>query len=143
MAQPPPTKVWNWQTNDAAKTYLDKNLSEVKKEQLWEKSTAPKVVIHRTGLILPVVSSPTAKLIDRYPIIRPDGTFHSARFLDTNREAAELYGVSGAAINAYSQRSFMERNSLERKLDGERNSWEYRRWYYLHNPTPWKRSIVK
>jgi hypothetical protein len=79
----------------------------------------------------------------RDPIIGPDGVFRSTRFLDINKNAAELYKVSGAAINAYSVRSMLERNALEGRLDAERAAWEMRKYYYLHNTTPWLKSKTR
>ena len=74
------------------------------------------------------------------PMIAPDGTFYSPRYLDYDRRAAELYKVSGASIYSYGLRSMYNRNQLERQLDLERYNWELRKHYYLHNTTPWLRS---
>ena len=73
-------------------------------------------------------------------MVRPDGTFHSIRYVEMDRRAGELFGISGAAINAYTCESFQTRNALERQLDAEWAHWQARKLFYLHNPTPWQPS---
>ena len=76
----------------------------------------------------PVVATP---IYNMNPIIRPDGSFSSPRFLDYNPRANELYGKSGAAIKAYGIQSMKYRNDLERRLDLEYSNMKIRHNWYL------------
>ncbi len=67
--------------------------------------------------------------VDRYPMIRPDATFHSARFLDYMPDAARLYGVSAAKVQADSHWYFFNRREFDKQVENERLNNLYRNLY--------------
>lgn len=125
------TKSWNWDAREAKHFFVEKQVNKSRK--------SPTIRVAKPIRLVPVVKKDVV-VYPRYIMQRLDGSFSSPRFLDSNSQARELYGVSGAAIKAYGLNSMKARNSLERSLYAERNCWEATKWYYLHNPTPWQPS---
>jgi hypothetical protein len=135
--EPKKEKIWNWDGNGVDDKFVDRT---VKKEPYFEGDTGETFVNNRMGFKKENLKSQKAVKIEpkkapvvihnpvpvpvnlrynRFPMIAPNGTFNSIRYLDLNREAGALYNISGAAIHAYGLRSMYERNQLERMLDNE------------------------
>lgn len=85
----------------------------------------------------------TQFVYNRYPVIRPDGTFPYSTYAAVNPRIYDNYGVSGAAFNRYIYDSTKRRQEVENKIEADRAAVKFHRNYYLHNNTPWLRSKVK
>lgn len=105
-------------------------MAQDKKESIFDEPD--RTIPTQKFVAAPVQSKPVAlPVYNLNPIIRPDGTFSSPRFLDYNPRANELYSRSGAAIKAYGIQSTKYRNDLDRRLDLELSNMKIRHNWYL------------